>query len=259
LLNAVSEREVALRKTILITGASSGLGRGMALEFAARGRNLALCARRFADLEALRAEIGARHPGVRVEVRELDVRDHDRVFAVFREFRAAFGTLDRVIVNAGIGKGAPLGTGNFRANRETAETNFVAALAQFEAALEIFRAQNAGHLVAIASVAAVRGMPRAQNVYAATKAGLASLAEGVRVELRGTPVRVTTVSPGFIDTAINAKVRNRPFLVDLARGSRALADAIEREGAVAYVPPWPWAVVARLLHFAPLGVLGRLS
>lgn len=259
MLNAVSEREVALRKNILITGASSGLGRGMALEFAARGRNLALCARRLADLEALRAEIAARHPAVRVEVRALDVREHERVFAVFREFRDALGTLDRVIVNAGAGKGAPLGTGMFHANRDTAETNFVAALAQFEAALEILRAHGAGHLVAVASVAAVRGMTLAQTTYAATKAGLASLAEGVRVELRHTPIRVTTVCPGYIDTAINAKVRHRPFLVDLERGSRALVDAIEREGAIAWVPTWPWSLVGPLLRIAPLGVLARFA
>lgn len=248
-----------MRRTILITGASSGLGRGMALEFAARGRDLALCARRIAELEALRAEIRARHPAARVEVREVDVRDHESVFAAFRGFRDAFGGLDRVIVNAGIGRGAPLGTGRFDANRETAETNFVGALAQFEAALEIMRAQRAGHLVAIASVAAVRGMTRAQNVYAATKAGLASLAEGARIELRHTPIRVTTVCPGFIDTAINAKVRKRPFLLDLGRGSRALVDAIEREPEVAYVPAWPWAMVGPLLRAAPLALLARLA
>ena len=75
--------------TILITGASSGLGAEMARQFAALGHDLALCARRTDRLETLRAEIAAAHPGVRVEVRALDVNDHDAVFRVFGEFRDA--------------------------------------------------------------------------------------------------------------------------------------------------------------------------
>ena len=145
-----------MSKTILITGASSGLGAEMARQFAARGHDLALCARRLDRLEELRAEILAAHPGRRVEVRALDVTDDDQVFAVFRAFRDADARrrIDRVVVNAGLGKGAPLGTGGYAANRQTAMTNFVAALAQSEAAMEIFRAQDAGHLVMISSMSA---------------------------------------------------------------------------------------------------------
>ena len=174
--------------TILISGASSGLGAEMARQFAARGHDLALCARRTQRLEVLRAEIGAAHPDRRVEIRALDVNDHDAVFEVFRAFRADFGTLDRVVVNAGLGKGAPLGTGRFDANRETAMTNFVAALAQTEAAMEIFRDQEAGHLVMVSSMSAMRGMPKTLTTYAATKIGVAHLAEGLRSELYGTPL-----------------------------------------------------------------------
>ena len=151
--------------TILITGASSGLGAEMARQFAAKGHDLALCARRIEKLEALRTEIAAGHPDRRVELRSLDVNDDDEVFGAFRD---DFGGLDRVVVNAGLGKGAPLGTGRYDVNRETAMTNFVAALAQAEAAMEIFRAQDAGHLVLVSSMSAMRGMPKAGTTYAAT-------------------------------------------------------------------------------------------
>jgi short-subunit dehydrogenase len=255
----MSASEGRMRKNILITGASSGLGLGMAREFARRGANLALCARRVEALESLRAELLAAHPGLAIAVRPLDVNDHDAVFRTFRAFRDDLGRLDRVVVNAGLGKGASLGTGYFAANRQTAETNFVAALAQCEAALEIFRAQGEGHLVTIASVAATRGMAGAQTVYAATKAGLSSLTEGIRLDVRRTRIRVSAIYPGFIDTPINAKVRNRPFLVDLDTGSRALVAAIEREPARAYVPAWPWAPVAFVLRHAPFALLARLS
>jgi short-subunit dehydrogenase len=247
-----------MRTNILITGASTGLGRGMALEFAARGRNLALCARRIELLDSLKAEIAARFPGVKVAVRALDVTDHARVFEVFRALRDELGGLDRVIVNAGVGRGAPVGSGHFAANLATAETNFVAALAQCEAALEIFRAQQAGHLVTIASVAAIRGMPRYQTVYAASKAGLASLTEGIRADLWGTPIRVSAIFPGYIESEISSGARKRMFLVDTATGCRALVRAIESERPKSFVPPWPWVPIAFLMRHAPLGLLVRI-
>ncbi|HEU4512064.1 MAG TPA: SDR family oxidoreductase, partial [Nocardioidaceae bacterium] len=226
------------RKTILITGASSGLGEEMARQFAARGHDLALCARRTDRLEALRAELAGKHPGQRFEVRALDVNDHDQVFAVFRAFKADFGTIDRVIVNAGLGKGAPIGTGRFDANKETAITNFVGALAQTEAAMEIFREQNAGHFVMISSMSAMRGMPKTVTTYAATKAGVAHLAEGLRAELIGSPIKVSVIYPGYIRSEMNEKVKNAPFIVSTEKGVAAIVDAVEKEKARARVPAW---------------------
>jgi short-subunit dehydrogenase len=187
-----------MAKTILITGASSGLGAEMARQFAELGYDLALCARRTDRLEELKAELARRHPDRRVEVRALDVTDDDAVFRVFHEFAQDFGTIDRVVVNAGLGKGAPLGTGKYAANKQTAMTNFVAALAQTEAAMEIFRDQGSGHLVMISSMSAVRGMPKNLTTYAATKAGVAHLAVGLRAEVHGGPFKVTVLYPGYI-------------------------------------------------------------
>jgi short-subunit dehydrogenase len=246
-----------MRRNILITGASAGLGEGMAHEFAARGRNLALCARRADRLNALRGELLERYPSIRISVKALDVNDHDRVFEVFREFRGEFGTLDRIIVNAGLGKGAPLGTGYFHANRQTAMTNFVAALAQCEAALEIFREQNAGHLVTIASVSAMRGMRRSLTTYAATKAGLAALTEGIRADLLGTPIVVSTMYPGYIRSEMNERVKHTPLIVDTKEGVRALVQAIEREPVRAFVPAWPWQPIAFLMRWLPLRVITK--
>ena len=249
-----------MSRTILITGASSGLGEGMAREFAARGDHLALCARRTERLDQLRAELEGTYPGVKISVRALDVNDHAQVAEVFQAFREEFGQLDRIIVNAGIGKGQPLGTGRFDANRQTAETNFVSALAQIEAAMEIFRAQNHGHLVAVSSVTAVRGMPGNVTTYAATKAGLAALCEGLRVELkkRRSPIRVTTLYPGDIRTEINEKVKNTPFIVDAKTGCRAMVRAIESGKAERFVPGWPWTPIGFILRRLPESVLARI-
>ncbi|GLZ37817.1 SDR family oxidoreductase [Actinokineospora sp. NBRC 105648] len=247
------------RENILITGASSGLGEEMARQFAAKGRNLALAARRVDRLAELRAELTVAHPDITVSVKALDVNDHDAVFAVFKEFRAELGTLDRVIVNAGLGKGQPIGTGYFHANKQTAETNFIAALAQCEAAVEAFRDQDSGHLVVISSMSAMRGLPRNLTTYAASKAGVAALAEGIRADTLRTPIKVTTIYPGYIRSEMNDKVKRTPLLVDTVPGVRSMVKAIEREPGSAAVPAWPWAVIGFALRNLPLGLVARMS
>jgi NADP-dependent 3-hydroxy acid dehydrogenase YdfG len=250
---------VATRTNILITGASSGLGAGMARLFAERGRDLALTARRLDRLEALATELRDRHPGITVVTRELDVNDHDRVGEVFGDCADALGGLDRVVVNAGLGKGAPIGRGRFDANRDTVLTNFVGALAQCEAAMEHFYAAGAGHLVVMSSIQAVRGMPRGMTAYAASKAGVAALAEGIRADCIGTPINVTTLLPGYIRTEMTARIKQPPrFMVDTEPGCRALVAAIEREVGSAVVPTWPWRPIGFGLRHLPLRAVRRI-
>lgn len=251
-----------MRTNILITGASSGLGAGMARIFAANGHNLALTARRLDRLEDLRTELLTNHPGIRVVVHRLDVNDHDQVFAVFGSLTDELGGLDRVIVNAGIGEGGRIGTGRFAANRETAQTNFVAALAQCEAAMEHFYARKSGHLVVLSSMSAMRGMPSSMTTYAATKAGLAHLAEGVRMDLigrKGLDIKVTTLFPGYIASEMNEGVEQEAkLMVDTETGCRALVKAIDREVAEAAVPTWPWLPLGKVMKYAPLGLVRKL-
>ena len=247
--------------TILITGASSGLGAEMARQFAARGHDLALCARRTGRLEELREQIVAADPARRVEVRALDVTDDDAVFEVFDDLTAAFGRLDRIVVNAGIGKGAPLGTGRQDANRATAMTNFVGALAQTEAAMKVFRARDGGHLVMVSSMSALRGMPRSMATYGATKAGVAHLVEGLRAEFHGRDSYAFTVLyPGWIATEMNegAGPAQQRMMVSTEKGVAAMVGAIEKRRASTCVPPLPWAPLSVLLRHAPLPVFRRM-
>lgn len=237
-------------KVVLITGASSGLGAGMAREFAARGYDLALCARRTEPLEAIRAEF----PNIRVETAALDVTDHTAVAEVFHGFHTQFGTIDRIVINAGIGLGVPFGKGGFEKNLATLETNLIAAMAQADAAMAIFRAQNAGHLVFVSSVTAMRGMRGAMNAYATSKAALAHMAEGLQVETLTKPIKISTLFPGYIRTEINAHIPKdkTPFIIDEITGRKKLVDAIESEKRRAFVPWWPWAPLSLLMRFLPL-------
>lgn len=245
--------------TVLITGASSGLGEEMARQFAARGYNLALCARRLERLEALREELAARHLHVDVQVAALDVTDPAAVSEVFHAFAEHFGGLDRVVANAGIGDGAALGTGGAERNRRTMETNVLGLLAQVESALEIFRAQGRGHLVLVSSFAAVRGMRRSMTAYGASKAAVTSIGEGLRVEnIPG--VDVTTLCPGYIATDMNADPKNKPpFLTDTVTGVNSMVRAMEARKNVAYIPWWPWTLMARIMRILPAGIVRRIT
>jgi short-subunit dehydrogenase len=248
-----------MRQRILITGASSGLGAEMARQFAAKGRDLALCARRLDRLDELRAELTKRY-SINVAVRALDVTDDDAVFKVFADLADELGGLDRVIVNAGLGKGARLGTGRYDANRETAMTNFIGALAQCEAALEHFRKAEAGHLVIVSSMSALRGMPGALTTYGASKAAIANLGNGIRADLYGTPIKVTVLYPGYIASEMNDAVEQRPpLMASTTKGVRAMVRAIEREVANTAVPPWPWKPLGIVLRYAPTSVLRKFA
>ncbi len=251
-----------MRTNVLITGASSGLGAEMARQLAAQGHSLALTARRVDRLEALAAEITAAHPDVQVVVHALDVNDHEQVFDVVGRAVQDLGGLDRVIVNAGLGKGGRIGTGAFAANRETVETNVVAAMAQCEAAMAHFYERKAGHLVVISSMSAMRGMPGSMTAYAATKAAVAHLAEGIRMDLvgrRGLDIAVTTLFPGYIASEMNEQVeQEQRLMVDTPTGVRSMVKAIQKEVDTAATPGWPWGPLGQVLRYAPRGVVRKL-
>jgi short-subunit dehydrogenase len=239
------------RQKILITGASSGLGSGMARAFAAKGRDLALCARRADRLDELKVELSQQYPDAKIAVAALDVTDYDQVPRVFAELSDMIGGIDRVIVNAGIGKGARLGSGKLWANKATIETNLVAALVQIETALEMFQQTGSGHLVLISSVLGAKGVPGVKAAYAASKAGVRSLGESLRAEYTSGPIKVSVIEPGYIESEMTAKSASTMFLVDNETGVKALVAAIEREPGRAAVPAWPWAPLVQLMRVLP--------
>ena len=260
-LKGLSKQKIGGGKTVLITGASSGLGEGMAKLFAKLGYNLAICARRTDRLESLQTEIMVQYPDIRIEYRMLDVSDYDSIFAVFDAFAVDFGHIDRVVVNAGIGDSRRIGKGRFDTNRRTVEINFISALAQCEAAMNIFRAQNSGHLVVISSMSAMRGLPKHLTAYGASKAGLAHLAEGIRADMLLTklPIKVSTIYPGYIRTEINENAKPLPLEVDADTGTKAIIAAIEAGVDEACVPSLPWSIVGQAMKHLPLQIVNKVS
>lgn len=250
----------APRGKVLITGASSGLGAGMARIFASKGYHLALCARRVDRLEELKAELTQLYPGTVIAVAGLDVNDHDEIPKVFTELNDEIGGIDRIIVNAGVNRRALLGSGNVVANKETLETNLVAALVQIEAALGIFSEVNKGHLVLISSVTRVRGVPGRDAAYAASKAGLSSLGESLLSEYAGTPIKISVIEPGYIESELLDSSNGGTMLMTKnTDGAKALVDAIEAQPARAVVPRWPWIFLMQVMRLMPRRLFAKIE
>ena len=221
-------------RTALVTGASSGLGRALAVELAGRGYDLFLTARRVDRLASLREELASRHPGRRAVVRRLDVTDPSEVTAAVDEAAGAFGRLGLVVANAGIGGSTQVGSGGLGRDRGIVETDLLGAMATVDAAVACFRRQGGpGQVVGIASVAGFRGLPGAA-AYSASKAALLAYLDAVRAETFKEPITVTTISPGYVVTELDPDLPRRPFVIEADRAARLMADAIE-----AGTPPTP--------------------
>lgn len=231
----------------------------MARVWAADGRHLALCARRLSRLEQLRDELTAAHPGRTIAVWQLDVTDRQAVNRVCAEASAELGGLDRVVANAGAGAGEPIGIGTGEANQRVAATNFVGVLNTAEAALTEFRRAQAGHLVIVSSVAALRGLSGRRTVYGATKAAAASLGEGLRSELMDSPINVTTVFPGYIETEMTEGNPSNRRMAPLGPATAEMVRVIEAERSKAYVPAWPWTPLSVVMKYMPLGAFRRMG
>jgi short-subunit dehydrogenase len=234
-------------RTVFITGASSGLGRGLALHYARAGATVHAVARRKAELDSLAAEV----PEGRIRPLVLDVTDSDRlVAAIHRAEETASGALDLVIANAGLGATTHARKMDWTLVKRVLDVDATAAAVTLAAALPAMVARNAGQLVAVSSLAAFRGMP-GHSAYCASKAALHVFMESLRVDLRGTGVRATTVYPGFVKTEMTAKNRfPMPFLVELPDAVRTMVRGIEKgKPVIAY--PLPMVAMVRSLSALP--------
>jgi short-subunit dehydrogenase len=233
----------------MITGASSGLGRGMALEIAKRGGQLALLARR----EDLLKEIVDETGNSKAVFATADVRDAKAVREASDRFRKELGPIDILIANAGIGTSdhAVSLTPEHAAN--VIGINMLGAVNSVAAVLPEMVERRHGRLVAISSLAAYRGLARSA-AYCASKAALSAYFESLRIDLRHTGVGVTTIHPGFIKTALTAgREAKMPYLMELDDGVKKIVGAIEREKK-SYAFPWQLATIVRAGMLMPVAM-----
>jgi short-subunit dehydrogenase len=240
---------------VFITGASSGLGRALARYYAARGASVGLVGRRQDALRELADSLPGSHAWY-----ALDVRDRQALHDAAADFQARCGgAVDGVIASAGLSAGTLTEHGeDFQVFKAVIDTNLLATVATFEPFIAGMRRAGAGRLVGISSVAGVRGLPGA-GAYSASKAATTVYCESLRNELARDGIRVVTIAPGYIRTAMTAHNPYRmPFLMDADTFAARAAAAIER-GTRYTVIPWQMGVVAKLMRLLPNALYDGLA
>ncbi|WP_315801158.1 SDR family oxidoreductase [Bradyrhizobium sp. SZCCHNS3002] len=221
-------------KVILITGASSGIGAGIARELAATGARLLLGARRLDRLEALAAELHA--AGQTAEVRALDVTNRADVAAFAEAARALWGHVDVMINNAGIMPLSPMAAMKVDEWDRMVDVNIKGVLNGIAAVLPGMLARGSGHIINIASIGALQVVPTAA-IYCATKHAVRAISDGLRQE--NEKLRVTCIHPGVVESELASTITDETA-AEMMRSYRAIAlqpDAIGR--AVRYAIQQP--------------------
>ncbi len=208
-------------QVVLITGASSGIGQACARAFAAEGAQLLLLARRQARLAALAQELTATF-GVPVQSVSADVRDRTQVEMQFEQLPEPWSHVDILVNNAGLSRGLDkLYEGEVSDWEEMIDTNIKGLLYLTRYWVPGMVARGRGHVINIGSVAGHQTYPKG-NVYCGTKAAVRAISEGLKQDLLGTPIRVSSVDPGLVATEFS-DVR---FHGDQAKAAAVYADTV---------------------------------
>ncbi|MBB3898202.1 SDR family oxidoreductase [Roseococcus suduntuyensis] len=204
-------------KIILITGASSGIGEGLARELAGAGAKVLLGARRLDRIEAIAAQIQAM--GGIAEARKLDVTSRPSMAAFVQAAVERWGRVDVLINNAGVMPLSPLAAGKQDEWERMVDVNIKGVLWGIGAVLPVMEAQASGHVINIASIGALQVVPTAA-VYCATKFAVRAISDGLRQESRH--IRVTCVNPGVVESELASTITHAETMAMMA-GYRATA------------------------------------
>ena len=235
---------IARWKTAWITGASTGIGREIALILAQQGVRVAASARGAEELAGL-ARLSPNISPVPV-----DVTDVAAVVEAHGRIQAELGPIDLAILNAGVWD--PLGAEDYSALRaaQSMTVNYTGIANALEPLLEAMIARRDGHVALVASVAGYRGLPKAA-AYAPSKAAVISLAEALRLDLARHNVRVTLINPGFVETPMTSvNTFPMPFMITAPDAAQRIVRGLEK-GKFEIVFPWQLAGMLKLLRVLP--------
>ena len=243
-------------RVILVTGASSGIGRALAVELGRRGARLGLTARRAEEL--LRVAEEAEKGGGEALALPGDVRDPEAVAEAARRVRERWGRVDVLIANAGMSTTTAGTRLDAREATDVISINVLGVVNSVAAVLPDMLERREGHLVAISSLASFRGMPKS-GAYSASKAAVSTFFESLRVDLRQSGVAVTVIHPGFIRTPMTAgRKKKLPFLLEPEDAACRIIRAVERR-ARTYAFPWQLASLVRVIRHIPGRLYDRLA
>ncbi len=236
-------------RVVWITGASSGIGRALALEMARDGWTVVASARRREDLEALAAE----GPDGRIHAVAVDVTDEGATQAVVESIEADIGQIDCAVLAAGTHIPTDLEDFSVADIRTLVEVNLMGVVHAVAALLPGFKARQAGHLVVVSSVAGYRGLPTASG-YGATKAALINFTESLKFDLDRWGVKTQLCNPGFVRTPLTDKNEfPMPFLMEVDDAARAMYAGM-RGGGFEITFPKRFTILMKKLALLPYGV-----
>ncbi len=240
-------------KRIVITGASSGIGKDLALLLGSWGAHLALTARRRELLDGVKAEAEAAEGCGEVLVTAADVCDRAAMQAMAEDVLTRWGHVDLVIGNAGIGGLNPATCFDLELHQKTLEINCLGLANTLVPYIPSMLARRSGHLVGVSSLAAFRGRPRAAS-YSSAKAQQGVFLESLRMDLRPHGIAVTAIHPGFVVTPMTEHTEfNMPFMVDVRKSSLLIAKALKRR-TPRYLYPWQMRWLVRAEGLLPCAV-----
>jgi short-subunit dehydrogenase len=254
---AIDENEQEIRMSppspvAVITGASSGIGAALARRLASSGYQVGLIARRAERLEALSKELGDR---AAVAIADVSVRP--QIVAAIHQLADKLGPVDLLIANAGLGHKTRLEPFNVEEIEQVIRVNLLGVIYSLEAVLPRMLERRSGHLAAVSSVAAYKGMP-GESGYCASKAAVNAFMEGLRIQVRDRGIAVTTICPGFIKSEMTAGYRfHMPFLLETDDAARRICRALERKTKV-FNFPWQTACLMKLARWLPDGLMARM-
>ena len=242
--------------TVLVTGASSGIGRALVLEYARRGAKVIAAARREAELASLCDEVKA--AGGKASFIVCDVTDTEAATELVRKAERDLGSLDMLISNAGVGGSTHASRLDVASVSRMIDVNVRGAIAPLVAAIPIMLGQKHGQLVGVSSLAGRRALPTAA-AYNASKAALSMFLETLRIDLDPSGILVTDVQPGFVATPITAGNKfPMPFMWDAPKAARFIANRLER-GPRVIAFPLPMDLLTRFSKHLPYAVHAWLT
>lgn len=239
-----------------VTGASSGIGRGLALRLAREGYAVALAARRAERLEALAETV--REDGGRALACPCDVTVRAEVRDALRSAAEELGPVDLLVANAGVSEVTDVETLDAEDVERLLRVNFLGAVYAVEEVLPGMLERRRGHLVAVGSLAGYGGLPRTA-AYSASKGALHNFFESLRIDLRGSGVDVTLVTPGYVDTPMTeVNEHPMPFLVDVSTAVEKIVGAIRRRRPLLAFPR-PLSTLVRTAQIFPRRLYDHLA
>jgi short-subunit dehydrogenase len=243
------------KQVAVITGASSGIGRALALQLGKGEYRLGLIARRRAELDATAAQIVA--TGGEAVAVTADVGDRDALHSAMKSLAEVLGPVDVLVANAGLGAPTRLNPLNTAEVEETIRVNLMGVIYSVEAVLPGMLERRNGHVLAVSSLAAFKGLP-GESAYCASKAAVNAYTEGLRIAVRATGVTVTTVCPGFVATSMAPMDSATPFIVRPDQAATRIARLIARRKGGLVCFPLPMALLTSLIARLPDWIVVRL-